>query len=88
MSAEEIKLEVICNQFTGNENSVELIDSMLDMLLDGFGAKVMHASGQLGKFKAFVDPNLRPVCEVTFFMKLYSVVEVRYGRKCDEMMCK
>ena len=45
MFAEEMKLEVIRNQFTGNENSVELIDGMLDMLPDGFGAKVMHVSG-------------------------------------------
>ena len=88
MTAEEIKLEVIRNQFTGNENSVELIDGMLDMLPDDFGAKVMHVPGQLGKFKAFVDLNLRSVCEVTSFVKLYSVVEVRYGRKCDEIKYK
>ena len=71
MSAEEIKLEVIRNQFTGNENSVDLIAGVLDILPHGYGSKVVHVSGQLDKFEAFVDVNLRSVSEVASFVNHY-----------------
>ena len=53
MSAEEV-LELIRNEFSGKENSADLIDAVLDLLPGGFGANVLHVSGKCEMLKAVV----------------------------------